>query len=277
MISRRRFAGLAGSAAVTLVAAPHIARTQSLPLVRLGNAAGLIDPQVTFLTMGQHPRLKYYEEEGCQMEIVNLSGVGQSIQAVAGGKCETSAISPVAFLSVYAKNPNIDVVFPYCWLRQAHWSVAVKPDSPVKIAERPQGQEHRHPQPGRHRLFRRPRHVQGARHRSRQGRGMDLDRRGRSRRGGDLSRPRRRHGVLGRQLRAHRNRGLPAAPDPQCAGHQQAVRQLLRRPPVVARQGARPLCAILPRHGEVDRVRARQSGALHPAALGALSGVEAQG
>jgi NitT/TauT family transport system substrate-binding protein len=24
------------------------------------------------------------------------------------------------------------VVFPYCWLRQAHWSVAVKPDRPVK-------------------------------------------------------------------------------------------------------------------------------------------------
>jgi len=129
MITRRRFTALAGSA---LVAAPHVARAQSLPLVRLGNAAGLIDPQVTFLTMGQHPRLKYYEQEGCRMEIVNLSGVGQSIQAIAGGNCETSAVSPTAFLSVYAKNPTIDVVFPYCWLRQPHWSVAVKPDSPVK-------------------------------------------------------------------------------------------------------------------------------------------------
>src|SRR4051812_9578433 len=74
MISRRRFTGLAGSAAA-LIAAPHIGRAQSLPLVRLGNAAGLIDPQVTFLTMGQHPRLKYYEQEGCRMEIINLSGV----------------------------------------------------------------------------------------------------------------------------------------------------------------------------------------------------------
>jgi ABC-type nitrate/sulfonate/bicarbonate transport system substrate-binding protein len=28
------------------------------------------------------------------------------------------------------------VTFPYCWLRQAHWSIAVKPDSPIKsIAE----------------------------------------------------------------------------------------------------------------------------------------------
>jgi len=129
MISRRRFTGLIGSA---VLAAPSVARAQSLPVVRLGNAAGLIDPQVTFLTMGQHPRLKYYEEEGCRMEILNMSGVGQTIQAVASGNCETSAISPVAFLNVYAKTPNIDIVFPYCWLRQAHWSVAVKPDSNVK-------------------------------------------------------------------------------------------------------------------------------------------------
>jgi NitT/TauT family transport system substrate-binding protein len=129
MITRRRLAGLMGSA---LVAAPHVARAQSLPLVRLGNAAGSIDPQVIFLTMGQHPRLKYYEEEGCRMDIINLSGVGQSIQSIAGGSCDTSAISPIAFLNVYATNPTIDVQFPYCWLRQAHWSVAVKPDSPVK-------------------------------------------------------------------------------------------------------------------------------------------------
>src|SRR5262249_38871260 len=76
--------------------------------------------------------LNYYEEEGCRMDILNMSGVGQTIQAVASGNCDTSAISPVAFLNVYAKNPNLDIIFPYCWLRQAHWSVAVKPDSPIK-------------------------------------------------------------------------------------------------------------------------------------------------
>jgi len=129
MITRRRFTGLIGAAAM---AAPHVARAQALPVVRLGNAAGLIDTQVIFLTMGQHPRLNYYEEEGCRMDILNMSGVGQTIQAVASGNCDTSAISPVAFLNVYAKTPNLDIVFPYCWLRQAHWSVAVKPDSPVK-------------------------------------------------------------------------------------------------------------------------------------------------
>ncbi len=62
MINRRRFNTLAGWAAAGLVAAPHVALSQTLPVVRLGNAAGIIDPQLVFLTMGQHPRIKYYEE-----------------------------------------------------------------------------------------------------------------------------------------------------------------------------------------------------------------------
>jgi NitT/TauT family transport system substrate-binding protein len=132
MITRRQFSSLLGSAAVGAVAAPYVARGQSLPVVRLGNAAGIIDPQLIFLTMGQHPKLNYYKEEGCQMDIVNLSGAGQSIQAIASGNADTSAVSPTAFLNVFSKSPSIDVVFSYCWLRQPHWSVAVKPDSPIK-------------------------------------------------------------------------------------------------------------------------------------------------
>ncbi len=132
MINRRRFNTLAGSAAVGLVAAPHVALSQTLPVVRLGNAAGIIDPQLVFLTMGQHPRIKYYEEEGCKLEIINMSGSGQTLQMIATSNVETSAIAPTVFLPVYAKNPNIDVTFPYIWLRQPHWSVAVKPDSPIK-------------------------------------------------------------------------------------------------------------------------------------------------
>jgi NitT/TauT family transport system substrate-binding protein len=130
MITRRRFTGLMGSGAA-LICAPRLASGQSRPVVRLGNAAGIIDPQLTFLTMGQHPKLKYYEEEGCVMDILNMSGAGQTLQAIASGNCETSAVSPTAFLNVYAKNPTIDVIFTYCWLRQPHWSVAVKPDSPI--------------------------------------------------------------------------------------------------------------------------------------------------
>jgi len=131
MITRRHFnTGLA--AGLSLITIPEIARADGLATVRLGNAAGIIDPQLIFCTMGQHPKLKYYEQQGCKLEILNMSGVGQTLQAIATGNVETSAVSPVAFLNVYAKNPGLDVIFPYCWLRQPHWSVAVKPDSPIK-------------------------------------------------------------------------------------------------------------------------------------------------
>lgn len=138
MITRRRFNMLLGSTGITLVSVHHV-RGQTLPIVRLGNASSLVDPQVTFFTAGENKRLAYYEQEGCRVETVNMLGAGQTMQALAAGNVETSAISPVAFLNVYAKNPGIDIVFPYCWLRQPHWSVAVKPDSPIKSLEELKG------------------------------------------------------------------------------------------------------------------------------------------
>lgn len=132
MLTRRDFTTLAGTAAAFAVAAPRVLRADTPKTVRLGNASGLIDAQLIFQTVGENKRLDYYHKEGCDIEIVNMSGASQTLQAVASGSADVSAVSPVAFLNVYAKNPNIDVVFAYCWLRQAHWSVVVKPDSPLK-------------------------------------------------------------------------------------------------------------------------------------------------
>jgi NitT/TauT family transport system substrate-binding protein len=140
MLTRRTFTALAGAAAAGTIAAPRIGRGASLPTVRLGNASGLIDAQLIFQTVGESKRLNFYEQEGCAVEVVNMSGVGQTLQSVAAGNADTSAVSPVAFLSVYAKNPTIDLMFPYCWLRQAHWSIAVKPDSPLKELRELKGQ-----------------------------------------------------------------------------------------------------------------------------------------
>jgi NitT/TauT family transport system substrate-binding protein len=138
MISRRHFNALAGSAAVTLLSVHHV-RGQSAPVVRMGNAAGIIDPQITFVTVGQNKRTPFFAEENVVLDILNMSGVGQTMQSLAAGNCETSAISPVPFLNIYAKNPTIDIVFPYCWLRQPHWSVAVMPNSPVKSLQELKG------------------------------------------------------------------------------------------------------------------------------------------
>ncbi|TCT06107.1 ABC transporter substrate-binding protein [Aquabacter spiritensis] len=131
MLNRRSFNALLGAAGASL-AFPTFSFAKDAAVVRLGNAAGIIDPQLVFMTVGQNPKVNYYAKEGVAMEIMNMSGAGQTLQAVASGNCETSAVSPVAFLNAYAKNPRLDVIFPYCWLREPHWSVAVKPDSPVK-------------------------------------------------------------------------------------------------------------------------------------------------
>ncbi|HET9904557.1 MAG TPA: ABC transporter substrate-binding protein [Xanthobacteraceae bacterium] len=132
MITRREFSRLTASAALGFVAAPYVARAAEAQTLRLGNASGIIDAQVTFLTVGQNPKTPFYKNENCAVEIVNLSGVSQSIQALLAGHVDSTAVSPTAFLNLAAKNPDIDMMFPYIWLRQVHWSVIVKPDSPLK-------------------------------------------------------------------------------------------------------------------------------------------------
>ncbi len=131
MLNRRTFNTLLGAAGASLMM-PTFSFAQNKAVVRLGNAAGIIDPQLVFMTVGQNPKVNYYAKEGVEMDIMNMSGAGQTLQAVASGNCETSAVSPVAFLNAFAKNPRLDVIFTYCWLREPHWAVAVKPDSPVK-------------------------------------------------------------------------------------------------------------------------------------------------
>ena len=135
MLNRREFSGAALAAAGVSLLTASGTNAQGLPVVRLANASGIIDSQLIFLTMGQHPKLKYFEQEGCVLDILNMSSVSQAVQSVTSNNCESAPCSAVVFLSLLAKNPNIDIIFPYIWLRQPYWSVAVKPDSPIKKLE----------------------------------------------------------------------------------------------------------------------------------------------
>ena len=139
MLTRRNFNAALGAAIGTTFLSVHHVKGQTLPVVRLGNAAGIIDPQLIFMTMGQHPKVDYYKQEGVGLDIVNMSGSGQTMQAIIAGHVETSALAPIAFLPVYANNPNVDIIYPYAWMRSPHWSVAVKPDSPIKSLQELKG------------------------------------------------------------------------------------------------------------------------------------------
>ena len=128
MIGRRSLAGLTAAA----LARATTGRAAGLRTMRLGSAAGIIDPQLSFMTVGMYPKLGYYAQDGVKLDIVNMSSTSQSLQAVATDAVELATVTPVTYLPVVANNPRLDVVAAYQWCRQPYWEVAVKPDSPAK-------------------------------------------------------------------------------------------------------------------------------------------------
>ena len=129
-ITRRHFGALAAGAAS--LALPNIARAAEPISMKMGNAAGIVDPQLSFATVGMHPKLGYYAAEGVALEVLNMSSSSQSLQAVATGSVEFATINPLTYLPVLAQNPRLDLVCAYEWCPQPYWEVAVKPDSPIK-------------------------------------------------------------------------------------------------------------------------------------------------
>ncbi len=128
MMTRRRFLSAVGGTAATALVAPRIVRAQ-LPKVRLGNAAGITDAQLAFITVGQHPRIGYFKQEGVEVEILNMSSSGQTLQALATGNVEVTNLGPPVYVQGFAKSPDLNVISAYIWMHQVHWSVAVKPES----------------------------------------------------------------------------------------------------------------------------------------------------
>lgn len=130
-ITRRDFAKGAAAAALAPALWPRRAHAE-LPVMRFGNGAGITDSQLCFISVGKHPKLNFYQEEGVAAEIINMSSASQTVQAVATGSVEYGALSPLSYLGIYAKNPSLEVVSAYVFLPQTHVLVGVKPDSAFK-------------------------------------------------------------------------------------------------------------------------------------------------
>jgi NitT/TauT family transport system substrate-binding protein len=131
MLDRRRFNLLAASAGITLLT-PGPLNAQGLRQIRMANAAGVVDPQLMFATVGQNKRLNYYAQDGIALEVVNMSGAAQTLQAIASGNSETANITPMFFLPLVARDANVDIINVYAWMRVPSQGICVKPDSPVK-------------------------------------------------------------------------------------------------------------------------------------------------
>ena len=131
MLTRREFGELAAAAGVVLVSAGPL-NAQGQRTIRMANAAGVVDPQLMFATVGQHKRLNYYTQEGVALDVVNMSGSAQTLQAIVSGNSETANISPIFYLPLVSKDPSLDIINVYAWLRIPSQGIVVKPDSPVK-------------------------------------------------------------------------------------------------------------------------------------------------
>jgi NitT/TauT family transport system substrate-binding protein len=133
VITRREFGkGAAASLALTTGPAHAAPAAASVPLLRFGNAAGITDSQLSFITVGRHPKLGFYEAEGIDTDTVNMSSTSQTLGAIAQGQVEYASLAVGSYLPLIAKNPALDVVSAYVFLPQNHLLVGVKPDSPVK-------------------------------------------------------------------------------------------------------------------------------------------------
>ncbi len=138
MITRRQFGALVGA---TTLAIPHIARAAEPVSMRMGSAAGIVDPQLSFATVGMHKKLGYYEAEGVSLDVLNMSSSSQSLQAVATGAVEFATITPLTYLPVLVQNPKLNLVCMYEWCPQPYWEVAVKPDSPIQKLQELKGKK----------------------------------------------------------------------------------------------------------------------------------------
>src|SRR5689334_6637283 len=103
MLTRRRFGQTVGAGALALGAGPAFAKPATM---RFANAAGVVDAQLSFISVGAHPKLHYHQDEGIEVDVINVSSVSQSLQALATGQCEFASMTPTAYLPLMSKNPT---------------------------------------------------------------------------------------------------------------------------------------------------------------------------
>lgn len=131
MLTRRQF-GTAAAVATASLAAPAIGRAQQLTKVKVALASGVNDAQVAFQTIGMHPRLRWYQDDGLELEIVNTTNTSMPMQLLSNGQVEFATTSAYNYIPAYAENPDLNLLSAYTWMPRVHNQVMVSPDSPYK-------------------------------------------------------------------------------------------------------------------------------------------------
>ena len=131
MMNRRDFSAAAG--ALSVLGASSIAMAQGKRVFRVANPTGAVDAaQLSNITCGRHPRLRYYETEGIDLDFVSMSSITQAMLSVVTGRADLAPLVPTVFLPALAKEPGLGLVAAYNWLPGNANVVVVNADSPIR-------------------------------------------------------------------------------------------------------------------------------------------------
>jgi NitT/TauT family transport system substrate-binding protein len=133
MMNRRQF-GLGAANLALLTLAPGV-NAQGRRVFRAANPNAVLDAQQAFITCGRHPKLRYFEAEGVDLEFVNMSTITQAMMSIATNQADFGSLAPALFLPALAKEPNLGVVAAYNWLPRNANIVVVSADSPIRTVQ----------------------------------------------------------------------------------------------------------------------------------------------
>ena len=131
MISRRDLnISVALGAGLTLLAGP--ASAESIRVLKQANGSGSNDASQCFITCGRHPRLKYYEAVGLDIDLISMSSLTQAMLSVMTRQVMYGGLASSQYLPAVAKDPSFGVIAAYNFLPRNANVVVVKADSPIK-------------------------------------------------------------------------------------------------------------------------------------------------
>ena len=129
-MNRRDFS--VGIASLGMLALGSEVNAQGRRVFRCGNPNNVLDAQQAFLTCGRHPKLRYFEQEGVDLEYVNMSSIVQAMLAISTNQADTGSLAPALFLPAVAKEPALGLIAAYNWLPRNANVIIVNADSPIR-------------------------------------------------------------------------------------------------------------------------------------------------
>ena len=128
--TRRKFLTMTSLAGVATLAAPMVARSQSLPLVRFVGAAPVVRADHAWMFLGIP--MGYYEKLGFRGDFLPSAGSAAAVQLVASGAAEVANSGFLELIEIKQRQPTLPVHMYFSQERSASYQIIVPPEGPIK-------------------------------------------------------------------------------------------------------------------------------------------------